>query len=150
MVLELIGIGVGVVFILLGFTVYFFLSCTNDRLSKTEQAAENIYLNAKSGNINSGSSSPQPGTNPVPPPGPGSAPPSPGPGYYPLRRRRRRQAETAEARALAPSCFLPLLALGARSGVKAPSGALRFLISGVVRTSKLTFNSPGSKNWLME
>ena len=120
-VFILLGIGVGLVFILLGFTVYFFLSCIqNDRILEPELAAENIYINAKSGNINSKTSS-SPGPITASSPGP-SAPPSPGVdlNYYPVsgQGRRRRQAGEAagdrydrHGRALAPSCIYPLLAL---------------------------------------
>ena len=112
-----LGIGVGVVFILLGFTVYLFLSCINDKILEPELDAENVYINAKSGNINSAqtSSSAGPLTSPVPP-APG---PSPDPNYYPVTGRRRRQVGGGDrtdrydrhGRALAPSCLLPLLAL---------------------------------------
>ena len=112
-VVIILGIGVGVVFILLGFTVYFFLSCINERLPEPELAAENIYINAKNGNINSetrSSISPGPVT---------STPPGVNLNYYPvLGGRRRRQADDRDGgrydrhgRALAPSCISPLLAL---------------------------------------
>ena len=114
-VVIILGIGVGVVFILLGFTVYFFLSCINERLPEPELAAENIYINAKSGNINSKtSSSPRPVTS------------TPGvdTNYYPVGGRRRRQAGNSaggrydrHGRALAPSCFYPLLSLVATAAI---------------------------------
>ena len=122
-VFILLGIGVGLVFILLGFTVYFFLSCIqNDRILEPELAAENIYINAKSGNINSKTSS---SPRPITASSPGlTAPPSPGVdlNYYPVSgqgqgRRRRQTGEAAgdrydrHGRALAPSCIYPLLAL---------------------------------------
>jgi len=115
------GIGVGLVFILLGFTVYFFLSCIqNDRILEPELAAENIYINAKSGNINSKTSS---SPRPITASSPGlTAPPSPGVdlNYYPVSGQGRRRRQTGEAagdrydrhgRALAPSCIYPLLPL---------------------------------------
>ena len=120
-VFKLLGIGVGLVFILLGFTVYFFLSCIqNDRILEPELAAENIYINAKSGNINSKTSS---SPRPITASSPGlTAPPSPGVdlNYYPVSGQGRRRRQTGEAagdrydrhgRALAPSCIYPLLAL---------------------------------------
>ena len=121
-VVIILGIGVGVVFILLGFTVYFFLSCINERLPEPELAAENIYINAKSGNINSKtSSSPRPVTAVTTV----TSPPGVDNNYYPVGGRRRRTAGGDSAggrydrhgRALAPSCISPLLALVATAAI---------------------------------
>ena len=115
----ILGIGVGVVFILLGFTVYFFLSCIKERLPEPELAAENIYINAKSGYINSKTSS-----RPVTAVTTVTSPPGVDTNYYPVGGRRRRQAGDSaggrydrHGRALAPSCISPLLALVATAAI---------------------------------
>ena len=92
-------------FILLGVTLYFFISCTNNS-QLTSQDDDNIFLNAKSGSINLKTTPRQEletteettKTIPV--------------GYYPDPVRIKRQSEAGvSSRGLSPDCLFPLLAL---------------------------------------
>ena len=101
------GLGFGIVFILLGITMYFFLSCTNNSQTSPE-IDNNIFVNAKTGNFDlkiptekpsvgdTSEEDEQEGTFPV--------------GYYPVREKRQ-ATDDSSSKALAPNCLLPLFAL---------------------------------------
>ena len=99
--LYVLGIGVVVIFLILGFMVYLFLTCT-----RTEKAAtsSNIFIRSEPGSSASVTTAP-----------PAPAPATPTLVYYPVqgpvRRRRQVRAGAGESRALAAGCLLPLLGL---------------------------------------
>ena len=99
--LYVLGIGVVVIFLILGFMVYLFLTCT-----RTEKAAtsSNILIRSEPGSSASVTTAP-----------PAPAPATPTLVYYPVqgpvRRRRQVRAGAGESRALAAGCLLPLLGL---------------------------------------
>ena len=99
--LYVLGIGVVVIFLILGFMVYLFLTCT-----RTEKAAtsSNIFIRSEPGSTASVTTAP-----------PAPAPATPTLVYYPVqgpvRRRRQVRAGAGESRALAAGCLLPLLGL---------------------------------------
>ena len=103
--LYVLGIGVVVIFLILGFMVYLFLTCT-----RTEKAAtsSNIFIRSEPGSSASVTTAP-------PAPAPAPAPATPTLVYYPVqgpvRRRRQVRAGAGESRALAAGCLLPLLGL---------------------------------------
>ena len=103
--LYVLGIGVVVIFLILGFMVYLFLTCT-----RTEKAAtsSNILIRSEPGSSASvTTAAPAPATAP--------ATATPTLVYYPVqgpvRRRRQVRAGAGESRALAAGCLLPLLGL---------------------------------------
>ena len=107
----LTGLGFGIVFILLGITMYFFLSCTNNSQT-SPQIDNNIFVNAKSGNINlnTPSATKDPGLGSEETSEEEKQEPNFPAGYYPVREKRQTEGDSS-SKALSPNCVFPLLAL---------------------------------------